>query len=404
MSIQAIARDTDELSNTKDAGGTLMRSMRLHKKDEPLQVDLVPKPTPRPTDVLVEVKACGIVPNVMNVLNYSLEFIVSLPPLPAIFGLDAAGIVVEKGDQVHGLEIGDRVYVNPARFCGGCRFCRMGKEFACEYYTLNGYFGMGPKAQKMFQDYPYGGYSEFMTAPQYSLVKLPDNVRFEAAARWGYLGTAYAALRRANVNMTSVVLINGASGTLGVGGVLFALALGASKILAVGRDIELLERVKAIDPLRIHVHSSASVNSVADWARGLTGGNGVDVVFDALPNGAPVEPFMAALDALGSGGCHVNCSGVHENVPLNVPKYIAKSQTLIGSSWFTTAHGQEMAELAASGLVNLDVFDHKVYSLEDLNQALAEINQRDGGFTNFVLSPDPQTLGGARSRIAEKSV
>ena len=378
----------DTLPTDKSAAAPLMRAARLHKKDERLRVDLVPRPSPRPTDVVVQVKACGIVPNVMNVLNYGLEFVVSLPPLPAIFGLDAAGVVVEKGELVHGVEIGDRVYVNPGRYCGSCRYCRMGQHAGCEYSTLNGYFGMGSKAAQTFLDYPYGGYAEYMTAPQYSLVKLPDSLSFEMAARWGYLGTAYAALRRASVDMSTTVLINGASGTLGVGGVLFALALGAPKILAVGRDAALLERVKAIDPQRIHVHSSETPASLADWARSLTDGYGADVVFDALPNGAPVEPFMAALDALGHCGRHVNCSGVHESVPLNVPRYIVKSQTLIGSSWFTTAHGQEMVELAASGRVNLEVFEHHVYALEDINKALAEIKQRKGGFSNFVVSAD----------------
>ena len=390
MSIQV--HDTSNRSDTASTSGPLMRAVRLHAKNQPLQVDLVPRPSPRPTDVLVQVKACGIVPNLMNVLNYAWEFVVSLPPLPAIFGLDATGVVVEKGELVHGLEIGDRVYVNPARCCGSCRYCRMGQQSGCDYFTLNGYFGMGPKAAQTFRDYPYGGYAEYMTAPQYSLVKLPQNVSHEAAARWGYLGTAYAALRRAGVDMNSTVLINGASGTLGVGGVLFALALGAPKILGVGRDIELLERVRSIDPQRIHVHSTKSEVSVADWARSHTEGNGADVVFDALPTGAPVESFQAALEALGKCGRHVNCSGVLDNVPINSPNYIAKSQTLIGSSWFTTAHGQEMAELAASGRVNLDIFEHRVFALEDINAALAEMERRNGGFSNFVVSADARPV------------
>ncbi|HKR46931.1 MAG TPA: alcohol dehydrogenase catalytic domain-containing protein [Paraburkholderia sp.] len=388
MTIRDVLSDADERTNVQDADASLMRAARLHKKFEPLTIDLVPRPSPRASDVLVQVKACGIVPNVVNVLNYSLESVVSLPPLPAIFGLDAAGVVAAKGELVHGVEVGDRVYVNPIRYCGSCRYCRMGQHAGCEYSTLNGYFGMGSKALQMFQDYPYGGYAEYMTAPQYSLVKLPENVSFETAARWGYLGTAYAALRRASVDMSSTVLINGVSGTLGVGGVLFALALGVPKILGVGRDIELLERVKAIDPHRIHVHSTNSRISVAEWVRSHTDGCGADVVLDALPTGAPAEAFLAALDALGKCGRHVNCSGVLECVPINVPKYTVSSQTLIGSCWFTTAQGQEMAELAASGRVNLDVFENRGYALEDINTALAEVNERKGGFSNFVVLPD----------------
>jgi NADPH:quinone reductase-like Zn-dependent oxidoreductase len=40
--------------------------------------------------------------------------------------------------------------------------------------------------------YPYGGLSQFITAPASALVKLPGNVSFEAAARFGYFGTAYS--------------------------------------------------------------------------------------------------------------------------------------------------------------------------------------------------------------------
>ena len=64
----------------------------------------------------------------------------------------------------------------------------------------------------MFEDYPYGGLGEYMTAPQYSLVTLPDNVSFETAARWGYLGTAYSTLKRSGASMGTSVLVNGISG------------------------------------------------------------------------------------------------------------------------------------------------------------------------------------------------
>jgi NADPH:quinone reductase-like Zn-dependent oxidoreductase len=54
------------------------------------------------------------------------------------------------------------------------------------------------------------------------------------------MGTAYATLRKANVTMSTSVLVNGATGTLGLPAVLFALALGAPLILGVGRNVELL--------------------------------------------------------------------------------------------------------------------------------------------------------------------
>lgn len=367
-----------------------MRAARCHRHGEPFAVDTIEKPSPRSTDVLIQVQACGMVHNLINVLDPNIAGdVIQRPALPAIYGLDAAGVIVETGPQVHGLEVGDRVYVNPLRYCGSCRSCRVGRVRGCNHLTLSGYLGSGPRSSQMLAEYPYGGYAEFMTAPQYSLVKLPDVVSFETAARWGYFGTSYSALRRANVNMSTTVLIDGISGTLGLGAALFALALGAPMILGVGRDLERLERVKAIAPDRIHVLSTSEGASVADWARSLTGGDGVDVVIDALPTGCAGSAFLAAAAALAREGVHVNIGSVLENVPLNMFSIMNAHQSYVGSFWFTTPEGQEMADLAASGSVKLDVLDHEVFGLDDINEALGAIarDDRDGGFTNFVIAP-----------------
>lgn len=366
-----------------------MRAARLHEVGKPFSIDLVDKPSPRPGDVLVEVKACGVIPNFVNALDPPPQL--KRPVLPAIYGLDAAGVVVEVGSAVRGVELGERVYVNPARYCLNCDACRRGHVTACEYFALNGYFGSGSKSAQMLVDYPYGGLTEYMTAPPYSLVKIPDSLSFEMAARWGYLGTGYAALQRARVDMTTSVLINGASGTLGLGATLFALALGAPLIMGVGRNLERLERVKALAPERIHVHSSTeSSQPIADWARSLTEGLGAHAVIDALPTFSPVPDFVAAAAALARGGTHVNVGGVIGEIPISMFDAMNDNQTLAGNMWFTPAQGQEMADLAGSGLVKLDVYSHQVYPLEGINDSLANIKDRDGGFTNVVIMPGAQ--------------
>ena len=364
----------------------MMRAARLHRAGEAFQLDSIPRPRPRPTDVVVEVKACGVIPNLRNVIR-NTSTAVFQPQLPAIYGLDAAGVIVEKGDQVHGFNVGDRVYVNPVRYCGSCKYCRSDRTSVCPYATLNGYFGLGPRYQEMFDDYPYGGYADFMTAPQYSLAPLQKEVSFELAARWGYLGTGYAAARRAGVNMSTSVLVNGATGTLGLGAVLWALALGAPKVLGVGRNLDLLRKLKAIAPDRISIHAVGGEQSVADWARSLTDGDGADVVIDTLPTGASPAAFLAAFDALGPRGVHVNVSGVVEPVSISFINLVSKAQTLIGSLWFTTTEAIQMVDLAASGQVRLDVFEHQRFPLDDINDALETIDNRNGGFSNYVVCP-----------------
>ncbi|MFE2943017.1 alcohol dehydrogenase catalytic domain-containing protein [Streptomyces sp. NPDC059255] len=361
----------------------------MHAVHQPLTIDTVDVPEPRPTDVLVEVRACGIVPNLGNVLNHLGEWYpdLFLPPLPAVFGLDPAGVVVAKGDQVYGIDIGTRVYVNPGRYCGGCADCRSGNGIACDSYTFNGYFGFGPGSAALFEDYPYGGLAEYMTAPVYSLVTLPDSVPFETAARFGYLGTGYRALKRAGAGPRTAVLVNGASGTLGLGVVLLALTMGAPRILAVGRDETLLRQVKAICPERIEVFSTRGGGSVAEWARSRTDDRGAGVVIDALGPGTRADALLDAYAAMRRGGQHVNIGAVLGDVPLNLNNLMIGDQRVTGSNWFTTGDGQELADMADSGALDLSFFEHEVFRLEEINDALALFKNRNGGFSNYVVAP-----------------
>lgn len=373
----------------------MMRAARLHGPGEKLRLEMIERPSARPTDVIVRVMACGVVPNMINVLHHLAKWPgMHQPKLPAIYGLDVAGVIEEMGSQVHGLSVGDRVYVNPGRFCGSCRACRTDNPTACKYFMLNGYFGMGEASQTLYDDYVYGGFADFMSAPQYSIVKIPDNLGFETAARWGYLGTAYAALRRGGVDMSSTVLINGISGTLGLGAAIFAVALGARRILGLGRNPDLLDRVRRLCPDRIHVTSLSEEGEVRGWARSLTDGDGVDVVIDALPTGGDPAAFRAALAALGRGGRHVNVGGVSEEVGINFLQLMNDHKSLIGSLWFTTGQGQEMADLVQTGAVKLDMFEHEVFALENVNDVLNGVGSRLGGFSNFVIAPDPAALKG----------
>ena len=293
--------------------GQTMRAARLYAVDKPFVVEELPVPEPRPTDVLVRVRACGVVPNLRNIILNWNKWLPHLPtpPLPAIYGLDAAGEIAAVGSQVHGFKPGDRVYVNPGHACGSCRHCRDGNVMNCRSYTFRGYFGFGPGSRDIFADYPYGGFSEYLTAPTYSLVHLPAAVSYEAAARFGYIGTAYAGILKADVGGGSTILIDGISGTLGLGACLVALALGIPRILGTGRNQALLDRVKAIAPDRIEVKALGG-RSVTDWALGQTDGDGVDAVIECVGPNTPAATVLDAFGAIRRGGRAVNISGAAE--------------------------------------------------------------------------------------------
>ncbi len=365
-----------------------MLAARLHEIGQPMHLEQVPIPTPRPTDVVVQVKACNVVPNLKNVLaTYAQWFpYLPLPKLPAIFGLDAAGVVTQVGDLVTDVAVGDRVYVNPGLSCGSCRACRQGQDQNCASYTFMGYFAFGPDGQRRFDAYPYGGLSEYLTAPQRNLVKLADSTTFEQGARFGYLGTGFSALRKAGAGAGSTVLIDGISGTLGLGVCLIALGLGVSRILGTGRNEQLLKEVQAIAPDRIEVLPVGSDVSVADWARGLTD-EGVDIAISSVGPGAPAESVAQAISALRRGGVLVDIGGMMEHPPLDLFSMMCSQKSLIGSLWFSTGEAQDMSDMAGAGVLDLSWLEHHTFPLANVNEALDDLPARHGGFSNYLCVP-----------------
>ncbi|MFG2025302.1 alcohol dehydrogenase catalytic domain-containing protein [Streptomyces sp. NPDC048825] len=364
-----------------------MRAARMHHVGEPMKIEDLPVPEPGPGDVRVAVHAVNIVPNLANILNmWTTWFPHSpLPTLPAIFGLDPAGVVEAVGEGVQGWEVGDRVYVNPGRSCGACRSCRNNDSINCASYAFAGYFGFSSTAIDLLDRYQ-GGLAEHMVAPAYALVKLPDNLSFEAAARFGYLGTVYSALRKAGAGPGKTVLINGISGTLGIGAALLAPAFGLTHVYGTGRDRQLLDQVGKLANGRLHLHS-LNDGPLDEWIREETDGYGADIYIDALGPGAPHETFLAGMRAMARGGIAVNIGAMVGDLPVDIHRMMDQQLRLIGSAWFTSGEGQAMADLVEAGVIDLSPLEHHVYPLEQVNEAISGIAQRNGGFSNFIISP-----------------
>lgn len=367
---------------------TTMRAARLHAIGDRFELDEIARPEPGRHDVLVRVECCGVIPNLKNVIAHYAEWFpfLPLPPLPAIYGLDAAGVIEQVGSDVSTLSPGDRVYVNPGVSCGSCQACRRGQPINCDAYTFLGYFGFGSRSTEIFDRYPFAGFGEYMTAPASAVVRLPDAVTMEQGARFGYLGTAYSALRKGGAGSGQSVLISGATGTLGLGAVQLARAMGCTKIFALARDEERLARLRALDPRRVHVLSVRDGAAIGDWVREHTDGLGADIFIDAVGPGAPAQTTLDGIESLRRGGRMVSIGGMSEPLPLEMFRLMCFQIQVIGSLWFDVGEGQDMAEMVAAGTLDLSVLDHQRFPLERINEALESIAHRDGGFTNVVIT------------------
>ena len=348
-------------------------------------IDRLERPRPRPADVLVQVKSCGVIPNMNAIFSGRLWNL--LPPLPAIVGLDAAGVVVEVGAAVKNVAVGDRVYVNPWMSCGACHYCRYESPLLCNMAAFQGYFGFFPESRPLLEAYPWGGFAEYMVTDPNRLVKLPGAVNFDHAARFGYLGTSFAALRLGGVGAGSWVAINGVTGTLGVGAALLCLAMGATRILGIGRNAQVLAQVKSLAPARIDTMAIGD-QPIGDWLRARTDGLGVDVLLDCTGRGGLAATTADGLGGVKRGGVAVTVGALSEPLPLDAMRFMTSRLQYRGSNWFTTGEAQLMAEMVGVGVFDLSRIVTRAFPLDGINDALSAIRERPGGFTNIVVHPD----------------
>ncbi|RYE41402.1 MAG: alcohol dehydrogenase [Hyphomicrobiales bacterium] len=363
---------------------TTMRAARLHTPGAALQIDDVPRPVPAPGDVLVEVHACGVVPN-MNAV-FSGKYWHQLPPFPAAVGLDAAGVVVECGSGVTEFRPGDRVYVNPWLSCGACYYCRTESPLSCTSAAFAGYFGFFETSRELLLRYPYGGLSEFVTAATHRLVRLPDAVSFDHAARMGYIGTSYSALKAGGVGPGSRVGLLGVTGTLGVAATLLALGMGASKILGIGRNREVLEQVANLSAERVETTTLDS-GPLDEWLRDRTGGLGVDVAIDCSGRGTEPEVNEALVRGLKRGGRCVYIGAQTSPIAIEPTRFVMDRLSFCGSMWFSDAEAHDLIAMAAAGSLDLSTITTHAFPLEKVNDALEAVASKLGGFTNVVVHP-----------------
>ena len=169
-----------------------------------------------PDEILVHMRTCGI-------CGTDLEKIAGEQVTPPILGHEVAGIVEKKGDNVRGVEVGERVIVHHHISCGSCTFCKNGLETLCEEYPKT---NLDPC-----------GFAEYFRVPA-SLVKrgtvyrLPSIASFEEGSQVEPTACCIRGLRKADVRPGSSVAVFGV-GPVGLTHVQLLRLYGARIIFAV---------------------------------------------------------------------------------------------------------------------------------------------------------------------------
>ncbi|EXJ85646.1 hypothetical protein A1O1_06012 [Capronia coronata CBS 617.96] len=355
-----------------------MRAARYHGRRD-IRVEDIPIPQPGPGQCLVEVEWCGICG---SDLHEYLAGPMTVPTverpnqqtgdhLPVTLGHEFCGRIKAVGEGAK-FQPGQAVMVDAHVGCSSCLACKSGLDHVCDKLTFIGYGG----------DKLGGGLSEFVAVDQSRLYAIPKNVSLDSAAVIEPLVVGHHAAKVAGTSLegSDVLIVGG--GPIGIAMICVLRAHRVSKILLSEPTAKRWQYAKdvvdrVIDP---------KTEKVGDICRELTGGKGVDVVFDC----AGVQPGLdAGLDALKRGGTWVDLALWEKPLVVDFWPFFLKEIKILSSCCYNRQDFAEVMELM--GKDEFKGYEQMVTSRISLEDVVAKgfdelINNKDDHI-KILISP-----------------
>ena len=238
-----------------------------------------------PRDVRVAIHTVGICGSDVHYFRHGRigPFVVREP---MVLGHEAAGTVVEVGSEVTGIEVNDRVTMEPGIPDPGSRAARLGR------------YNLDPAVRFWATPPVHGVLRPTVVHPAAFTFRIPERISFAEAAMVEPLAVGMHAAAKARIVPGDVAVVLGA-GPIGMVTALAALAGGCSRVVIADVVAAKLELAATLGPV---VPVLAGTESPGEVARSLTGGWGADIVFECSGAAAAVA---AVVEPLRPGGCTV---------------------------------------------------------------------------------------------------
>jgi len=327
----------------------------------------VPEPVIGPGDVLIQIKAVGICGSDVHGMDGSSGR--RIPPV--IMGHEAAGVIVEVGEDVEGWEAGERVTFDSTISCGTCYFCRRGKINLCDNRRV-----LGVSCEEYRQN---GAFAEYVAVPHRILYRLPNDLKFEQAAMVEPLSISFHAASRTPIELDDSVVVVGA-GMIGLLVIQTLRLAGCGTLIAVD-----------LDRTRLHLAcelgadmglKSDQVDVVAE-VRSLTEGRGTDLAFEVVGIGPTLE---LATRSVRKGGALTLIGNVSPKTDFLLQSVVTRGLTLNGSC---ASNGEYAAclNMIARGEIDVDALISAVAPLSEGALWFDRLYKREPGLMKVVLVP-----------------
>ncbi len=299
--------------------------------------------------------------------------------LPAVYGHEAAGVVVDVGSDVTAVAAGDAVVVALLRTCRTCFYCRGEQSHLCETtFALDTETRLhDANGAPVTQGIGVGAFAEEVVVHESQVSFIGDGIPLDAACLLACgVTTGYGAVANsARVPAGASVAVVGVGG-VGVNCLQGARAAGAGPVIAVDVDDDKLAGAGRFGAS--HVVRAGEGDVVEDIAA-LTGGRGADYVFVAIGSTRAIEQ---ALDLVRPGGTLiiVGMAATGDVAGFEMSSFAAMGKRILGSRMGSTDLARDLPVLTnayAAGELLLDELISARYPLEEINEAIATARRPD---------------------------
>ncbi len=348
-----------------------MRAAVVRTHSGPFLVEDLRDPRPGPGEVLVKVASCGVCHTDLHARDGGVAF-----PVPAVFGHEIAGTVVEAGEGVTRLRPGQRVVGAFSMPCGTCGMCAAGRYELCdEFFARNRLKGqLYDGTTRLFDAqgepiamYSMGGLAEYAVIPELGVGVLPEGVPFEECAILGcaFLTSYGALVHVGDLQPGQSVAVIGAGG-VGLSVVHLARALGAGQVIAVDLSRDRLDT--ALELGATGVVNGSETDAVAA-VRDLTAGKGAELVLEAIGNRIT---FRQATEMVADGGrcVMIGIAPSGQTAEVEITRLVRRKIQICGSFGGRPPRDIEhLAELVAAGKLQPQRLISRRFSLDEADEA-----------------------------------
>ncbi|MBF6209682.1 NDMA-dependent alcohol dehydrogenase [Nocardia puris] len=351
----------------------------LWEFDRPWSVEEIEIGDPRKHEVKIQVEAAGMCHSDHHLVTGGIP----MAGFPVLGGHEGAGIVVEIGEGVEDLAVGDHVVLSFIPSCGKCPSCQAGLRNLCDLGALllagtsvtDGSFRVRAKGQNVFPMTLLGTFAPYMVVHESSVVKIDPSIPFEVACLVGCgVTTGYgSATRIADVRPGEDVAVIGAGG-VGISALQGAVNAGARYVFVV--DPVPWKREQALKFGATHAY--ATVEEATAAAAEITAGGMAKKVIVTVGevHGEDVDAWMGITAKAGT--CVLTAMGslTDNKATLNLAMLTLLQKNLQGAIFGGGNPHYDIPHLLSvykAGKLNLDDMVTRRYRLEQINEGYRDM-------------------------------